>query len=571
MSGDARPARGGWALRTVCVLGAAAMAAAGAYLFEPALVDLGLYVERGKYALAGCTLIYAALLVAFAATAGAVRTRSALANHAVSLVAGRVALIALGFLFAALAATASFYRDPPNLWVALLAVPAALCFVASSLPEFVDNRAQTSGGTGRSAGTLAQIVIVTFYFVVALAAAVAYVNVGYLLFYLLQANVLDGNDIDLGRIGPAVVTVLHQVAAERWQFVLVVGAAGAFLMYGFTTLFAWAAGTSSRASPRPLVPEEAAFVERCAQELRAYAEAMGYSRDAKRLLGFVVLPSLFVPLLIAAIVGINLHNWIPRPYDPAALAAAGWHVYERSAGFSAVAMLFAALFWSVFPNALLARISRSYSEMAGWASFTSDNNPIALETYLASLLRAGKLSLRQTLDPGRMLHYINTVWEPLLMYPAVLFTFVAAIAWHHDMSRYHVLTDRYVEVMGYWTLERHRYPYTAVRGVEIACTFDDGRPSASYGIALPDGFSVALFDKRNLADHAGDLARVDALVPADVPRAFATHEGQSAYDPLCVEALAAGLAEEDAGRLRTAFRTEVWHRARWQERVGAAK
>lgn len=568
MSGNARPA--GWMLRAICLLGAAAMAAVGAFLFEPALVDLGLYLERGKYALAGYTLIYGALLVAFAATAGAVRTRNVLANYSISLVTGPVALFALGFLFAALAADAFFYRDPPNLWVALLAAPAVLCFVAASLSQFVDGP-QTSSGTGRSTGTLARIVVVTFYFVLALAAAVAYVNIGYLLFYLLQANLLDGNDIDVGRIGPALVTVLHQVAAERWQFVLIVGAAGAFLIYSFTTLFAWAAGTSSRASPRPLAPEEAAFVERCAQELRAYAEAMGYSPDAKRLLGFVVLPSLFVPLLIAAIVGINLHNWVPRPYDPEALAAAGWHVYERSAGFSAVAMLFAALFWSVLPNAILARISRGYSEMAGWASFASDSNTIALETILASLLRAGKLSLRQTLDPGRMLHYINTVWEPLFMYPAVLFTFVAAIAWHHDMSRYHVLTDRHVEVMEYWTLERHRYPYTAVRGVEIACTFDDGRPSASYEIALPDGFSVVLFDKRNLADHAGDLARVDALVPASVPRAFATHEGQSAYDPLCVEALAATLAKEDAGRLRTAFRTEVWHRARWQERIGAAK
>ena len=147
----------------------------------------------------------------------------------------------------------------------------------------------------------------------------------------------------------------------------------------------------------------------------------------------------------------------------------------------------------------------------------------------------------------------------------------AGIAWHHDMSRYHVLTDTYVEVMSYWTLERQRYPYTAVRGVELECLIDDGRPVASYEIMLPDGFSADLFEKKSFADHVSDLVRVDTLVPASVPRTFAMREGVSAFDPICVEVLVAASPEEDAGRLRAIFRTEAWHRARWRERIGVAK
>jgi hypothetical protein len=274
-------------------------------------------------------------------------------------------------------------------------------------------------------------------------------------------------------------------------------------------------------------------------------------------------------VLLAFAVGINLHNWVPRPYDPAVLEAAGWHIYERSIGVSAFVMLLAAVFWSVFPNAILARLSRSYSEMSGWASFASNASPISLEAYLTYLLRAGILRREETFDPGKMLHHFNTAWEPLAMYPAVLLTFLAAIAWHHDQSRYHVLTDQYVEVMSYWTLERQRYPYAAVRGVELSCSIDGDRAAASYTMLLPGGFTVDLSDSKSFVDRVADLAHVDALIPASTPRVLGSREGRSTYDPICVEALAADLPEEDAIRLRAVFRTEDWYRARWRERIGA--
>jgi hypothetical protein len=571
MSGDARPAGGGWVLRTICAIGALAMATAGAYLFEPSLVDLGLYVERGKHALAGYTLIYAALLVGFAATAGQLRTGSALADYAISLTVGTIALLALGLLFSALAADALFFRDPRSYWVALLAIPAALCFAAASLSDTLGTGDGSQAADGAQRGFLAGFAIVAGYFMISLAAIMLYINAGYFLFYLLQASLLDGRDLDLARAGPALLNVLGGIAVERWRFVIIVGFAGAVLIYGFTALASVAGRSSRRTEQRALEPQETAYIEQCAQDLRAYAEAKGYSRDATRVLRFVVLPSLFVPLLLASIAGFNLHNWFPRPYDQATLDALGWHIHESSVGPSALVMLFAGIFWSVFPNAIAARVSRSYSEMAGWSGFVSKNAPMTVEAYLTLLLRAGRLSPKVVFDPGKFLHATNTAWEPFFMYPALALTFAAAIAWHHDMSRYHLLTEKNVEVMSYWTLEKHRYPYREVREVRIKCYFDDGNPEASYEIILPDDFSADLFDKKNFADHADDLARVDALIPASVPRVLVTYEEQSLYDPVCVDAIAADLPEEAADRLRAAFRTEAWQKARWEERTSPPK
>jgi hypothetical protein len=569
MAEDVRLAGGGWALRTICVLGAAAMAAAAVYLFEPGLADLGFYVERGKYALAGYTLIYAALLVGFAATAGALRTGHALVDYALSFAAGPFALFALGFLFSALAVDAYVYRDPANYWVTLLAAPAALCFVAASLSEFAGRQAEASlAASGASRGALAGLLFVAFSFTAALAAVVIYINAGYLLFYLLQANLLDGSDIDLSRVGPALVTLLAQVVVERWQFVVIMGTVGALLIYGFTAL----SGMRDRASlgKRPALSSiDEAYVARCADALRAYADERGYAKNARRWLWLVALPSLLAPMMLASVVGFNLHNWVPRPYALEDLNVLGWHVYERTIGASAIAILSAGILWGVLPNAIIARLWRGYSEMAGWSGFATGQ--VTPEPYLRMAVSSGALSPEQPFEPGYFLHRLNTRHEPYFLFPAVLMSLAAGIAWHHDMSRYHVLTGKYVEVMSYWTLERQRYPYNAVRGIELECLIDDGRLVASYEIMLPDGYSVDLFDKKSFADHVNDLARVDALVPASVPRTFATRKGQSAFDPICVEALAAALPEEDAGRLRAVFRTEAWHRARWRERIGVAK
>lgn len=573
MVGDARSALGGWTLRAICLLGAAAMAAAGAYLFEPALADLGVYVERGKYALARYVLIYAALLIAFASTAGVLRTRSLLVNYALSFVVGPIALMALGLLFAALAVDAAFYRDPANLWVALLAVPAALCFLASSLSEFAEKQAEEQeGATGGSRGALAGLLIVAFSFALLIAAVILAINAGYLLFYLLQVNLLDDRDIDLTRVGPALIAVLREVAGERWLLVVIVSALGTALIYAFVGL----ANLGSRASQRgqrALRPKDEAFVVHCAQELEAYAMARGYDRDARRLLWFVALPLMFAPMLVALVVGPNLHDWFPRPYDPAVLAPLGWHVYERSLGPAAIVTVFASLLWGALPGAVISRLWPRYSEAGGWSGFATQQ--LSVKHYLALFLRSGFLSRDRMFDPGEFLRRINTMHEPYFLFPAVVLSLAAAIAWHHDISRYHLLTDRYVEVMRYWTLEKQRYAYPAIREVALACTYDNGRSVVAYGIALPGGFSIDLFDKR-IPERLADLARVDGLIPASVPRRFANltplfGEVRSAYDTLCVEEVAAGMTAEDGERFRQIFRVEQWHRARWRERIRAAK
>ncbi len=575
MAGDVRSAGGGWALRTICVLGAAAMAAVGVYLFEPGLADLGFYVERGKYALAGYTLIYAALLVGFAATAGVLRTGNGPTDYAFSFVAGPIALFALGLLFLALAVDAYLYRDPTNFWVSLLAIPAVLCFVATSLSTFAETQSVASSGDGRSGsrGMLAGLLKVTVYFVLSLAATVIYINAGYLLFYLLQANLLDGNDLDLTRIGSALIAVLREVIAERWLFVVIMGTLGSLLIYAIAGLVAWGTG-GSQSGPQAYDPQDETFVERSAQQVRDYAAARGYDRDGLRLLWLVVLPSMFAPMVVALIVGVNLHNWFPRPYEAAQLEALGWFVYERSVGLSVAVMVFAALLWGALPNAVISRLWRTYSEAVGWSGFTTQQ--VSLETYLRQFLRSGFLSRERPFEPGAFLHRINTMYEPYFLFSATAATFVAAIMWHHDLSRYYVLTDRYAEVMSYWTLERRRVPYASAHEVAIGCEYEDGRPRLSFAIRLPGGFEVDFLARQAVDDRLADLFRLDEAIPPSVPRVFSVVQpflqpARSGFDAVCIEELAAGLPEADGDRLRQVTRVEVWHRQRWRERIGTKK
>lgn len=581
MSGDSRPAGGGWTLRAICVLGAAAMAAAGAYLFEPELTDLGFYVERGKYALAGYTLIYAALLVAFAATAGVLRTGLSALDFVLSLFTGPLALLGLGAVFAVLAGEALFFRDPVNYWVGVLAIPAALCFAASSLAEKAEKVAdaedavtglddEADDNDSKGSGTLGLLVWFVTFITVTLVAVFLAIQAGFALYYLLQANLLDGRDIEVERIGPMLLELARKVVAEQWLFAVVT----ASIIGGLLFLFIVASAFFTRGKPERVInDDEATALWLYAAQLRAYADARGYSRDATRILWFVVLPSLLAPMAILLIAAFG-SSWFSGPYGPDALALLGWHVYEHRLGFAAVVLLLAALLWGVLPNAILSRLSHGYAERAGWSGFATGR--LSVEEYLAKVYRAGALSLDQPFDPGAFLRRINTAFEPYFLFPAVPLTLAGAILLHHDSSRYYLLTEDYVEVMSYWSLERHRYPYSRVQGVVLGCSYGkNDREDATYSIVLPDGFSIELF-KNGPENHIADLSKIDAKIGNSVPRSYAVRTRpfraeESRYDALCVETLASSLAEEDGDRFRAIFRAEEWQRQRWEQRTTAPK
>lgn len=581
MEGDARSAGGGWALRTICVLGAAAMAAVGVYLFEPGLADLGFYVERGKYALAGYTLIYAALLVGFAATAGVLRTRLSALDFVLSLFTGPLALLGLGAMFAALAGEALLFRDPVNYWVGLLAIPAVLCFAASSLAEKAEKVAdaehaapelddEADDNDSKGSGTLGLLVWFVTFITVTLVAVFVAIQAGFALYYLLQANLLDGRDLEVERIGPMLLELARNVVAEQWVFAVVT----AGIIGGLLFLFIVASAFFTRGKPgRVINDDEATALWLYAAQLRAYADARGYSRDAKRVLWLVVVPSLLAPMAILLIAALG-SSWFSGPYGPDALAQLGWHVYEHRLGFAAVVLLLAALLWGVLPNAILSRLSHGYAERAAWSGFAT--GWLSVEDYLAKLYSAGAFSLDQPFDPGAFLRRINTAFEPYLLFPAVPLTLAGAILLHHDSSRYYLLTEDYVEVMGYWSLERHRYPYSHVQGVVLGCSYGkNDREDATYSIVLPDGFSIELF-RNGPENHIADLAKVDAKIGHSVPRSYAMRTpplrpAESRYDALCVETLASSLAEEDGDRFRAIFRAEEWHRQRWEQRTTAPK
>lgn len=583
MSGDLRRAEGGWALQAICVLGAAMMAAVGAYLLEPALTDLGLYVERGKYTLAGYVLLYAALIVGFAATAGIVRTGLSAADFVLSLFTGSLALIGLGSIFAALAGDALFFRDPVNFWVGLLAIPAALCFAASSLAEKAEKaddkrEAETEQTTddvvdssSRGGGLLRLLLWFVTFIAITLVGVMLAIQAGFTLFYLLQANLLDGRDIEVTRIGPLLFETARDVVAKQWFFAVLT--AGVIGVLG--VLFIAASALLTRDKPdRSINDDEATAIWLYAAQLRAYAEARGYSRAPMRLVWLVILPSLFAPMAIFLAVALSGVSWFSGPYQADALGQLGWHIYEHRLGFSIVVLLFAALLWGVLPNAILSRLSHTYAERAGWAGFASGRQSV--EDYLAAQYRAGTLSLDQPFDPGPFLRRINTAFEPYFLFTAVPLTLAGAIFAYHDTSRYFLVTERHIEVMSYWSLEKHLFSFSQVQGVVLGCSYDkNGHEDATYSIVLPDGFSIELF-RNGPENHVEDLAKVDTKVAQTVPRSFAVltpllRAEEDRYDALCVETLASSLSELDRDRFRTIFRVEDWHRQRWEQRTSAPK
>jgi hypothetical protein len=558
------------------------MAAAGAYLFEPSLIQLDIYVERGKYALAGYTLIYAALLVAFAAMAGVLRTGVSAADFVLSLFTGPLALFGLGAMFSVLAGDALFFRDPVNFWVGLLAIPAALCFAASSLAEKAEKIADeedtesvldddADDGASRGGGLPGLLFWFVTFVTITLVAVFLAIQAGFALFYLLRANLLDGRDIDVARIGPMLLDLAYNVVSEQWIFVVVT----AGLLGALVFVFIAASAFLTRGKPeRQINDDEATALWLYAAQLRAYAEARRYSQGARRLLWLVILPSLLAPMAILIAVALPGASWLAGPYNANALAEFGWHIYEHRMGFSIVVLVFAALLWGAAPNAILSRLSRSYSERAGWSGFATGR--LSVEDHLAKQYAAGALALDQPFDPGAFLHRVNIAFEPRFLFPAVPLTLAGAILAHHDTSRYHLLTERHIEVMGYWSLEKHRFAYDQVQRVVLGCAYSkNGREDATYSLVLPDGFSIELF-RKGPENNIGDLAKVDAKIGQNVPRSFAVRTplfrpDESRYDALCVETLAASLREPDGDRFRVIFRAEEWQRQRWEQRTSPPK
>jgi hypothetical protein len=198
-----------------------------------------------------------------------------------------------------------------------------------------------------------------------------------------------------------------------------------------------------------------------------------------------------------------------------------------------------------------------YAEAHGWLGL-AETPP---DTAIRTLLQSGTLSPSERFDPGKALRDLSGMFSTTFAIAAVLLTFVTAILWHHDQSRYFLITDEYVEVMDYWTLQKHRYGFDKIARVDLHCSDKD----AEYELVLPDGFSVDVLDRSSLRNRFSDLKRVDAKVGETVARNLPPIDYED-YPP-CIEDLVRDWAEADADAAKEIFRLEDWQRQRWIQRT----
>lgn len=560
--GIAPPRRVGGA--AVKVTGAALMFAAAAYLLNPTLVDLGFYLEARKHELLAYTLIYAAGLIVISATVGAIRTGNLIGDVIASLTVGSFALLGLGIIFGSLA-IAALLADEPNVWLALLALPSALCLRAALTWDSRKTAPTPPAQRWTIGRASASYVWAAAYFSISFAVGFVVLGAGYVLFRLLEANLIDGMDIHLGRVLSRAPDALWTVTVNFGPTLLLLGVAFA-LAIAAINFVGWALGglfaLLPRAEPRGLTHEEAAYIVRSEAAVRRYAEERGYSRFAAPIVGGALAnTTVFVGL--GAYFALHLHKWIPRPYSAEQLQGIGWHLYYNEPTNALLPIIFAFIGWSLLPFAVAYRLSPTFAEMYGWSGFGLKRANVSPAPYIEGMVHSGQLSLSRTFDPGNFLRDLNKSFEPYFFIPAVILTFIAAIIWHHDVSRYYLMTEDRIEVMNYWTLEKQRTTYAEVSDVILGCEFDsDDRPDLSYEIRLPNDFSIELLK----IDELLRLYRVDGKIPGTVERLFG-----AGYDAHCIEKLAAGLPGFGGEMVREVFRVEEWHRRRWEKRISKPK
>lgn len=548
--------------RALHLSGAVAMFAVGAVVIEPGLVNLGIYIDSRRFELTAYSLVFAAVVVAIAEMLGSIKpTASNIGSYFRFVV--QMSLYGLGMLFAVVAFNAIFVHEPPEYLVALMAVPSALCFLSASFLERRSNQNAEPNGAAASteertwAQYLGWLLRVTILMSILYLVVVVVVTVGFTWFRLLEASALNGTAIGIGRALPVLGAAVAFVVERYGVASAAVGAISGLGIVAFD-LLARAVRRGADAS-EAAKPVDEAFVEKAAAQLTAYAEEREYSKYSRRVMWFG-LALIFVPMLAGVALLICLNSWLHSPYSAENLNALGWHLLVVSFGPAVVAMTFAGLLWGTLLNGFTIMAWPWYAEAHGWSGFAVKRPPISLPVAVRMLIQSGKLSPNEPFDPGKALRNFSGLFTTTFAIAAVVVTFITAILWHHDQSRYFLITDRYVEVMEYWTLQRHRYSFDQVTRVDLQCRGND----AEYELVLPDEFSVDVLDRSSLAARFSDVQRVDGLVGNSVVRNLPP-TSRTDY-PRCVEDMVSDWDEANADAAKEIFRLEDWQRQRWIER-----
>jgi hypothetical protein len=546
---------------------AGAMLVAGVYLLDPAAVDLGFELEAARTWIVGAFLIAAAAALVFKlAFPKGLESGSLALDTLAMFTLGDIAHFAYAFIALGIGGEA-LIASPANYWAALFLVP-GMVSLAIAFSDDDDEDADKGAGepdedaeddetsadgdrvTVGEAGRMSLFLGALFAgYMIAIALLV---SVGIWTHQRLRGAIFDGEVLDgasAAALWTAIVKVVPGVAPIAIALVAVLGA-----IFFLSLVLPWPSSWRSTPSAKGgLSAAGDAFVEASEKAVIAYARAQGYGSSLMDFFGFL---SVMGAIGVGAIVMFGVIEFMkPQPAGPS------FPLVIAPGGVSMIVGFFAFLMLWIVPQSIMSRLSRRFSERAGWVLLRPSKNPYALREKIAAFVRTGQLSTARPIDPGAFLHAANLSVERYYYVPAAVTGAVALFLLHRDLTTADVLTAETIEVTDYWTAAMTRFTYTDVRRVELRCYLTDkSATQEAYVLHFKDGQSVDIFGSNEaVAAQLAALEAIDAKLTAlGVPFVPGAHQGWfkgdvPGYEPACVERLAEEFGQELQPRIKALF------------------
>jgi tetratricopeptide (TPR) repeat protein len=394
--------------------------------------------------------------------------------------------------------------------------------------------------------------IIGAFYAVYIFAFMVWIAAFYWLYESLRGVIFDGGTLEVSAAGVAlwdtVLRVLPTAVPLAIALTVVIVAVG---LIG--DLFSWFSLRRAPDANRDLSATETDYIDASAKKVIAYAQAKGYDRSALSV-NMIALASVLSVIGIGAVImfaGIEM-------LDPAPTHSS-FPIELKHGGASAIVGFIAFICLGAVPLAILSRLSRSYSERAGWAS-VGKSEGFSLKGHLISFVRARRLSTAVPINPGEFLHAVNLSTERYLLVPAIALSAAALFLLHRDLNAFHTVTADRFEVVNYWTLAREHFSYSDTDRVEVRCFLSGkGEPVVYYELHFKNGQTLDLHKEKVFERQFEAYEAVDAkLVALGVPFVPGAHKGwfkrdERGYDPDCVEAVAKAFPETLRDRVRRFF------------------
>jgi hypothetical protein len=542
---------------------------AGIYLIEPALIDLGLYVEADRYRLAGFVLVYAGLVFTYAGLFGLSPPADGFVARLVGALFGtlaRACVAAMMLTFAVRAAGAGL----PVLWIALpagigllalLSVPLALFARSQSVALATDHG--ITADTGKSEPFVASAYLRTAgTFVVTVSISIFMLGLALIAYVLLDRAFVEGRPISLtvaeAIVGRTLVPLMVKIVQLMVAVVLIAGAAG--------WLRERARVRDKSGLERDLSAEEVSFAAACVQQIRDYVSSQGLADAARRTWSISVWFVVGLGLLTIWLLW-DLEQVLAQAYAPASEA---WQLYVIDRAPTGIAAFLAAISLAFVPQAVLKLVSRRAAEASGANMLKAARGAGELEAEIVKRVRDRSLAPGTTFDAGELMRLWGITTAVIVLVWNVLLLGGVAVWWPHERARDTLFTEGQVETGNFWTTERTAHGYADVLAAYPMC---DGDGDIGYEIDLPGEVMRALLSERGLLGRLDDLVKIDSkLRAARVPFVFALPGEETAtgdvVDRMCVLRLTQEMDEATRAKVEQILHLDEWYERRWRQRTG---